>query len=121
MGFSGRNWGWRDRETKVRTLRIMHFSGPVFLPVNSSDTFPGMLRSKLYPPPSLLVSGIRIKRRLLLSDLSAFLHPSSLPRGDRSEMRTLGKKLWCQDSPHLGLMAWLCELGLLSPFLRLLG
>lgn len=88
MGLSGRNWRWRDRETKVRTLRIRHFSGPVFLPVNSSDTFPGVLRSKSYLPPSPLVSGIRIKRCLLLSALSAFLHPSSLLRGGRSEMGT---------------------------------
>lgn len=32
-----------------------------------------------------------------------------------------GKKLWCQDSPLLGLTAWPCELGLLSPFLNLCG
>lgn len=36
-------------------------------------------------------------------------------------MGMLGKKLWCQDSPHLGLMAWLCKMGLFSPFLCVCG
>lgn len=86
LGFLDRNQRWRDRETEVRTLRIMHFSGPDFLPVNSSDSFAGMLRSKLYPLAPPQGSGIRMKRHLLLSAYSLCI-PASILTFQEIEMR----------------------------------